>query len=306
MMARILCGSLCLSLLLIASTQAQQSKSKSMKSDSKVVRASAQEGAGAAAPRVTRIEGERVRPEEAMIFTRSRLIEDGPAVARMSALQENISTVRNNMNTYRLGYSLMSQKVGERHVFTGPVKCWRAASTGDVSEWPPMTYPASREETIRRAMLLEPIVQAEPIDEMNNLRVYYLPSLVGHDGRQYQVIPTAIAFFIHPKTGHRMTVITRDGRTYGTVNKPLAVTSNIYVQDTKSYNVGPLGLGTAHVPYVFYSKRVQFDMEPFAQGDTFETLMHTVLSAKERGLLSTDDFNALYAEMMRYTGGKTE
>jgi hypothetical protein len=303
-MARILCGSLCLSLLLFVSAQAQESKSK--RSDSKVVQAKAQESAGAAAPRATRIEGERVRPEEAMIFTRSKLIEDGPAIGRMSALQENINTVRHNMNTYRLGYSLMSEKVGERHVFKGPVKCWRAASTGDVSEWPPMTYPASREETIRRAMLLEPIIQAEPIDEMNNLRVYYLPSLVGHDGRQYQVIPTAIAFFIHPKTGYRMTVIVRDGRTYGTVNKPLAVTSNIYVQDTRSYNVGPLGLGTAHVPYVFYSKKVQFDMEPFAQGDTFDTLMHTVLGAKEAGPLSTDDFKALYAEMLRYTGGKTE
>jgi hypothetical protein len=299
-------GFLCFGLLLSGTAQAQQSKSSGPKTDSKVVQAKAQESIGAAAPRATRIDGERVRPDEAMIFTRSKLIEDGPAVARMSALQENINTVRHNMNTYRLGYSLMSEKVGERHVFTGPVKCWRAASTGDVSEWPPATYPASRDETIRRAMLLEPIVQAEPIDEMNNLRVYYLPSLVSHDGRQYQIIPTAIAFFIHPKTGNRMTVIVRDGRTYGTVNKPLAVTSNIYVQDTKSYQAGPFGLGTAHVPYVFYSKKVQFDMEPFAQGDTFDTLMHTVLAAKQGGPLATDDFKALHAEMMRYTGGKVE
>jgi hypothetical protein len=305
-MARILCGSLCFSLLLTVSAQAQESKSKSVKSDSKVVQAKAQESAGAAAPRAKLIDGERVRPEEAMIFTRSKLIEDGPAVGRMSALQENINTVRHNMNTYRLGYSLMSEKVGERHVFTGPVKCWRAASTGDVSTWPPQTYPASREETIRRAMLLEPIIQAEPIDEMNNLRVYYLPSLVGHDGREYQVIPTAIAFFIHPKSGNRMTVIIRDGHTYGTVNKPLAVTSNIYVQDTKSYQAGPFGLGTAHVPYVFYSKKVQFDMEPFAQGDTFDTLMHTVLGARDGGPLATDDFKAVHGEMMRYTGGKAE
>jgi hypothetical protein len=274
--------------------------------DSKVVQAKAQESSGAAAPRPVRIEGERVRPEEAMIFTRSKLIEDGPSVSRMSAIAENINTVRHNMNTYRLGYSLMAQKVGERHVFTGPVKCWRAASTGDVSDWPPMTYPVSREEAIRRAMLLEPIVQAEPIDEMNNLRVYYLPSLVGHDGRQYQVMPTAIAFFIHPKTGYRMTVIIRDGRTYGTVNKPLAVTSNIYVQETQGYPAGPLGLGTAHVPSVFYSKKVQFDMEPFAQGEAFDTLMQAVLHAKESGPLSTDDFKGLHAEMMRYTGGKTE
>ena len=305
-MARMVAGLLCFGVLLSVAAQAQQSKSEKPKTDSKVVQAKAQEGPGAAAPQVTRIEGERVKPEEAMIFTRSKLIEEGSAVATMSELQENINTVRHNMNTYRLGYSLMAEKVGERHIFTGPVKCWRATSTGDVSAWPPTTYPASREETIRRAMLLEPIVQAEPIDEMNNLRVYYLPSLVGHDGRQYQIEPTALAFFIHPKTGNRMTVIIRAGRTYGSVNKPLAATSNIYVKDTVSYPAGPFGIGRAHVPSVFYSKKVQFDMEPFPQDETFDKLMHSVLSAKESGPLATEDFKALHSEMSRYTGGKTE
>src|SRR5262245_5249117 len=238
-----------------------------------------------------------------MVLTRSGHFEEGPQIGVMSQYQENISTVRYNMNTYRLGYALSSEKVGERFVFSGPVKGWRATSTGDVSAWPPATYPVSREEAMRRARLLEPIVLAEPLDEMNNLRVYYLPSLVGHNGRDYMIEPTALAFFIHPKTGYRMTVILRSGRTYGSVNKPLAATSHIYVQDTMSYPAGPLGLGRAHVPSVFYSKRVQFDMEPFAQGESFDQLLSTVLGAKQAGMLATDDFRNLYNEMARYTGG---
>lgn len=291
-----------LGLLLSFALGDQPSNVEKAKIDLKV--AAASNAAGAAAPRVVRIEGERVKPEEAMAFTRSRLIEEGPAVARMSELQENINTVRYNMNTYRLGYSLMAERVGERHVFVGPIKCWRATSTGDVSIWPPTTYPVSREEAIRRAMMLEPIVQAEPIDEMNNLRVYYLPSFVGHDGQKYQIGPTALAFFIHPKTGSRMTVIIRVGRTYGSVDKPLAVTSQIYVEDTTSYPAGPLGLGRAHVPSVFYSKKVTFDMEPFGEEDNFNGLMRSLLSAHENAKpLSSEEFRALYKEMLRYTGG---
>lgn len=244
-------------------------------------------------------DGERVRPEEAMIFTRSKLIEEGISIARMSGHAENINTVRYNMNTYRVGYSLKSEKVDGQYVFTGPVKCWRATSTQSVSEWPDIKYPASRNETIRRAMLLQPI----PSLESQNLRLYYLPSLVGHDGKQYQTKPTAIAFFIHPKTGNRMTVMIREGRVYGSVNKPLSATSGIYIKETKSYSAGPFGLGTAHVPYVFYSKQVQFDVEPFAESNPFNTLMHSALtSVKERQSLSSENFQKIYNEMLRYTG----
>jgi hypothetical protein len=210
------------------------------------------------------------------------------------------------MNTYRIGYSVPTEIVGGRHVFSGPVKGWRATSTGDVSVWPPRNYPASREETMRRTKLLTPVILEEPVDEMNNLRVYCLPSLVGHDGRDYQVVPTAIAFFLHPKTGYRMTVLIRDGHTYGTVNKPLAATSHIYVQHTAAYKSGPLGLGTARVPSVFYSKSVKFDVEPFADGDAFVRLMATVLNARDGSRLSTEDFKSLFQEMTRYTGGKAE
>jgi hypothetical protein len=276
------------------------------KAETKVVQAGAQAGAGAAAPGVVLIEGERVQPGEAMIFTRSILMEEGPSVAAMHEFQENINKVRYNMNTYRLGYSLAAEKVGERHVFAGAVKGWRGRSTGDVSEWPENTYPVARREARRRAQLLDPIILAEPIDEMNNLRLYYLPSLVGHDGREYQVIPTAIAFCIHPRTGGRMTLMMRDGRTYGAVNGPLAVTSNIYVKDVESFQVGPFGLGTARIPSVFYSKVVRFDVEPFAQGDALDRLMGAVLASRSSGPLSTADFRSLYQEMTRYTGGKIE
>ena len=303
-MARKLWGAISCLLMLAAGVAAQQSSRNEPKVDSRVVQAKA--NPGAAAPGVTLIEGERVRPDEAMIFTRSVLLEEGSAVSIMSELAENINTVRFNMNTYRLGYALPATKVGERYVFNGQVKGWRAASTGDVSTWPPATYPASRNETMRRTKLLEPIILAEPVDEMNNLRVYYLPSLVGHNGRQYVIEPTALAFFIHPKTGYRMTVIERSGRTYGSVNKPLAATSQIYVQDVQSYPAGPLGLGRANVPSIFYSKRVQFDIEPFAEGEVFDKLMANVLAAKLNGQLSTDDFRALYQEMTRYTGGSSD
>ena len=250
---------------------------------------------------VKRIEGERVRPEEAMIFTRSQLIEEGPAVTRMSRHAENINTVRYNTNTYRIGYSLASETVDERHFFTGPVKCWRAASTQGVSEWPTPQYPASRNETIRRAMLLQPIA---PLDMERNLRLYYLPSLIGHDGQKYKIEPTAIAFFIHPKTGNRMTVIIREGHTYGSVNKPLSATSSIYVKETKSYKAGPLGLGTAHVPYVFYAKNVQFDTEPFAEDNLLNELMYSALSAgRNQEPLSFQNFQKIHNEMLRYTGG---
>jgi hypothetical protein len=277
------------------------------KASGKVVPAGADAGAGAAAPGISLIEGERVQPGEAMVFTRSVLIEEGAAVNAMSEFQENISTVRYNMNNYRIGYSIPAEKVGERWVFSGPVKGWRATSTGDISAWPAFTYPASRNEAMRRAKLLKPMVQDEPIDEMNNLRLYALPSLVGHDGRDYIIEPTALAFLIHPKTGSRMTAMVRAGRTYGSVNAPLAATSQIYVQETVSYPAGFLGIGRARVPSVFYSKTVRFDVQPFAQGDTLDRLMTHVLSVNESGgQVSSQDFRALYTEMTRYTGGKIE
>jgi hypothetical protein len=295
-----------MSLLLSTTLQAQEATAPPASNDSKVKTAKAEANAGAAAPTVTLIDGPKVKPEEAMIFTRSVLVEQGSAVAAMSENQENIDTVRYNMNTYRIGYALPAEKVGERFIFSGPVKGWRATSTGDTSTWPPFTYMASRKETMRRAKLLQPIILAEPIDEMNNLRAYYLPSLEGHDGKQYQIAATAVAFFIHPQTGQRMTVLIRGGRTYGSVNKPLAATSEIYVKELDSYSAGPLGLGRARVPSVFYVKSVKSDVEPFAEGDIFDKLMATVLAAHNAGPLPVDDFKTLFHEMTRYTGGAVE
>ena len=155
-------------------------------------------------------------------------------------------------------------------------------------------------------MLLEPITLAEPIDEIDNLRVYYYPIIGGHDGKEYVIEPSALAFFIHPKTGVRMTVMLRGGRTYGAMNQPLATTSKLYIQNVATYNGGPLGLVKVYVPSVFYSKTVRFDMEPFAEGDSFDGLMSTALSAYKSTPLAKSDFKALFNEMCRYTGGPVE
>ncbi|MBI3464816.1 MAG: hypothetical protein HY000_17445 [Planctomycetes bacterium] len=271
-----------------------------------VVAVGAETTRASAAPGVVLIEYEHVQPGEAMVFTRSVLLEEGDAVAMMSRVRENIDTVRNNMNTFRIGYAMPSEVVGGRHVFKGQVKGWRAPKTDAESVWPPSQYRVSRDEAMRRAKLLDPITLAEPIDEMDNLRVYYYPIIGGHDGKLYVIEPSALAFFIHPKTGHRMTVMLRGGRTYGAVNQPLATTSKLYVQNVATYKGGPLGLVNVYVPSVFYSKIVRFDMEPFPEGDSLDGLMSTVLSAHKSTQLAKSDFKALFNEMCRYTGGPVE
>ena len=305
-MSRIGMDALIIVLILSAAVQAQEATTPPATKDSKVKQAKAEASPSVAAPNVKLIDGERVKPDEAMIFTRSVLIEEGSAVDAMREQQQNIDTVRYNMNTYRIGYAIPAEKAGERFVFSGPVKGWRATSTGDISTWPPYNYLASRKETMRRAKLLAPITLAEPIDETNNLRVYYLPSLVGHDGKEYEIKPTALAFFIHPKTGLRMTVLLHAGRTYGAVAKPLAGTSEIYVKEVDSYSAGALGIGKARVPSIFYIKSSRSDVEPFDEGDNFDKLMTAVLAAHDAGPLATDDFKALFREMSRYTGGTPE
>ncbi len=259
-----------------------------------------------AAPQVSMIQGERVKPEEAMTFTRSVLLKEGQAYALMNEIPENISSVHFSITNYRAGYSLPATKEGERFVFSGPTKAWRAESTADQSIWPPVTHLAVRREAMRRAKLLHPIALAEPVDEMNNLRVYYLPNISGFDGKQYIEEPMAIAFFMHPATGRRMTVLIRGGRTYGTVDRPLASTSGIYVHNTTRQSAGPLGLAQAHIPNIFYSKTLELDMLPFAQGDPFDKLMSAVLDAHQKGPLSTETFRALYQEMTRYTSAPVQ
>jgi len=286
----------CLGLVCVAA--AQEPKQSGPQTKPEVKQATLQ---GAAAPQVVLMSGERVNPDEAMAFTRNVLLKEGEAYALMSQLEENISSVRFAIENYRAGYSLTAAKEGERFYFNGPTKGWRAENTGAASTWPPVTNMAQRREAMRRAKLLQPILIAEPIDEMNNLRLYYLPGLAGYDGKQYVEEPMAIAFFIHPKTGSRMTVLLRGGRAYGAVGRPLAATSSIYVHNTTQQSAGPLGLAEAHIPNIFYAKSVRMDMEPFAEGDNLERLMTTVLTAHQNGPLSTDDFRSLYAELARYT-----
>ncbi len=258
-------------------------------------------GTVAAAPKPSVVEGERVQPAEVMIYTHAQLVEEGPAVGMMSQIQQNIDTVRYNINSYRAGYSIPQDKIEERVYFKGATKAWRAVSTQDVSMWPPFTYPQSRNEAIRRAKLLEPILIAEPLDEMNNLRLYYMPVLVGHDGQDYRAQPMVLAFFMDPATAQRMTVVLYDGRAYGAVGKPLTASSQIYIQDAASYSAGLLGVGRAYIPSIFYSRNVQFDVAPFSQGDNLERLTAGVLRAHP-GVLAADDFLALAKEMGRYTG----
>jgi hypothetical protein len=284
--------------LACVATAQEQPKDTAAKPKAEVKQAAFQ---GAAAPQVVLISGERVESAEAMAFTRNVLLREGEAYAAMSRLDENISSVRFAIENYRAGYSLAAAKEGERHYFNGPTKGWRAESTAGTSTWPPVTNMAQRREAMRRAKLLQPILIAEPIDEMNNLRLYYLPGLAGHDGQKYVEEPMVIAFFIHTKSGTRMTVLLRGGRAYGSVGRALSATSNIYVHSTTQQSAGPLGLAEAHIPDVFYAKSVRMDMEPFSEGDSLERLMVAVLAAHQNGPLSTADFRALYKELTRYT-----
>jgi len=238
-----------------------------------------------------------------MIYTQSQLIEEGPAVRAMSQHRENISQVRFNINSYRVGYSLPAQQVQGRWQFVGPVKAWRALSLQEVSMWPPITYAPSRREAIRRARMLQPIPLAKELPETKNLRLYYYPSMVGYENGEYVVDPMVLAFFIDPRTGRRMTVMLCQGRTYGAVDGPLGVFAQIYVERVIAYRAGFMGMGKARVPSIFYAKSIEPDVQPFPADDNFDRLMPKVLEAYSKPPLAVETFRALFREMSRYTGG---
>ncbi len=255
----------------------------------------------AAAPGVVLVEQERVPAEETMVFIRSQLLEEGQAVAEMRRHTQNIQGVRESINTYRVGYALAQQDQPQGHAFVGGVKGWRARSAGDVSVWPPDTYPVVRLESMRRARLLRPTPVAEACPEMSNLRVYAFPVTIGHDGQQYVTELSALAFFIHPDTGRRMTVVLHRGHAYGAVNAPLTAVSQVYVGDVASYPAGPFGLARARVPSIFYSRGVRFDSDPLPEGNKFLAPLEAVLAARETEPLSGSDFKALYHAMYEDT-----
>ena len=56
------------------------------------------------------------------------------------------------------------------------------------------------------------------------------------------------------------------------------------------------------MPSVFYSKKVQFDFEPFSLDNAFVSLLNSALVSVEKNqALSVEDFKALYEEMSKYT-----
>lgn len=257
------------------------------------------------ANQVQLMDGEVVAADQIHVILRSELIEEGDGVALMSRLAENINTARRNFNTYRVGYLIASEKVGDRYQFSGDTRGFRATAPGQVSSWPPFIYPASRREAMRRAKALEPILPQVECPEMKNLRVYVYAMNMGHDGNDYVTEPTAFAFFVDPKTGNRMTVFFRKNRSYGAVApSALNITGRMYVHEVSSFSAGPFGIATAYSPSVFYSREVRVEHQPFAERDVLDQYMAAALAARGK-LMPNDQFVALAREMARYTGGGT-
>jgi hypothetical protein len=267
------------------------------------VRSAAAAATGAAEYQVQLIEGEVVPADQIHVMLRSELIEEGEGVALMSRLQKNIDEARTNFNTYRAGYAIPVEKNGDRFQFVGPTRGYRATGAGAMSMWPPFIYPASRREAMRRARAPEPVLPQVECPEMKNLRVYFYPISMGHDGKDYVTEPTVFAFFVDPKTGNRMTVFYRGNRSYGAVSpSPLNITSKMYIQEVSSFQAGPFGVATAYSPSIFYSREVRVEHQPFAQGDTFDRVLAEMQAARGK-LVANEFFGALAREMSRYTGG---
>jgi hypothetical protein len=254
-----------------------------------------------AAPPVKLIEGERVKADDIVAMMQSKLLDEGDAVKKLR--EANRNNVRYNIDNYPIGYAIASEKVNDYFVFGGPLKGWRAKGPGEVSSWPPLLYTVTRKETMRQAKLIEPVPLAEAVDEMNNLRVYYRPLIVGHDGEKYQEQPSTLAFFIHPKTGTRMTVLFREGRSYGSIDELLVAKGKMFA---KEFVPGRGKESSTLVPSIFYSKEVLIDAEPFPKGDRFDALMQAVIAAHEKPPLATEDFKSLFEQMSQHTGGKTD
>ena len=250
-----------------------------------------------AAPAVTLVEGERVVADDVAILVRSTLLEEGDAVKKLN--DASINNVRYNINGYPIGYALAIEKTKEGASFTGPLKAWRATGAGEVSRWPPVVYSVTRKETMRQAKQIEPIPLAEATDEMNQLRLYYLRILVGHEDGKYQEDPTAVAFFVHPKSGSRMTLIYRGGRSYASVNEPLVANAKVFVKE-----VAPGRGRDSLIPSVFYPKELTFEAEPFPKGDKFDRLMLAVMDTHSKSPLAKADFSALFEAMNQYTVDK--
>ena len=252
---------------------------------------------------VVAVEGERVPEDAVHVVLQSVLVEAGRAFQLMSQVPQNIQQVRANINGYIAGYFIEAEKADSRWRFRGATKAYRTTRLGGISVWPPIIYPESRREAIRRAQSPVSVRPSEPCDEMHNLRLYIYPIKVGHDGKKYVTEPSVLAFFVDPRTGRRMTLFFFRGKLYGAVSPtPLRVVSKIYVQDVLRKPAGPLGIGTAYVPIIFYSKEVDVMHEPFTQDNPLYELIAQVLSAQGR-TVEVSVFRSIAREMSRYTGG---
>lgn len=252
---------------------------------------------------VTAVEGEVVPEDAVHVVLHSKLVEEGRAYQLMSQLPQNIQQVRSNINGYIAGYFIEAEQTGGAWRFAGPTKAFRTTRLGGISVWPPIIYPDSRREALRRARSPIPVRPDGDTDLVHNLRVYIYPITVGHDGKQYVTEPGILAFFIDPKTGKRMTVFYFRGKAYGAVSPlPLRVVSEIYVHEVKRVSAGPLGIAVAYTPVVFYSRKIQVLHQPFADDSPFVKLLGQVLSDK-RSTVPVALYERLAREMSRYTGG---
>jgi hypothetical protein len=255
----------------------------------------------ASGPPVALAEGERINPSHVMIAMGSKLIEEGPAVKKIAENEANINNVRYNIDSFLVGYAIADDKLEGRAVFTGPTKGWRATAIGEVSRWPPVLYRVARKETMRQAKLIDAVPVSEPRDELNNLRLYYRPLVVGHDGDKYREEPTVLAFFIHPDTGTRMTLAFRGDQTYSAIGEALSVTAKVYVKEVVP---GRSQEGSRLVPSIFYSKETTIEAERFTDEGASQALK-AVIEAHDHGPLATDVVQSLFTLMARHTGGDT-
>src|SRR5262245_16210144 len=59
---------------------------------------------------VALLEGERPKSQDVMIYTQSKLIEEGDAIKRIAENEANLNNVRFNINDFQIGYTIATEK----------------------------------------------------------------------------------------------------------------------------------------------------------------------------------------------------
>jgi hypothetical protein len=247
-------------------------------------------------PFVTLTEREQVQSADVMAFNRSMLVEEGECVDRIRRSSLNLTIVRRDVNDFVTGYALpveRSDGVG----FSGETIGFRATALDSISVWPPKAYPAAREETRTHASGLEPI--SVRTSQPRQLRLYHFPIRVGHNGDEYHIEDSLLAFFVHPVSGSRMTAMHHRGKTWAAVNEPLVSTVRLAIAETERYSA-LLGLGKVHVPAKFFAESVEFGSGSLDVGHPLSRCLEDVLAAW-RQRESGHDVRSLTDEMLRFT-----